>query len=115
MILLEQQDVKYTAFAQTVSQFADDFEVQQLQQFLENCKTQKKTDSPALEIPPSQEMDVLYKLALLGSLRKIKERANYLEELDPKYIPFAQKLKTLAQEFKDEEIIALIEKYLSVS
>ncbi|MEL7036155.1 MAG: hypothetical protein AAFO04_11115 [Cyanobacteria bacterium J06592_8] len=79
---------------------------------MENCQTQKQTVSPVLEIPASQESDVFYELALLGSMRKIKERANYLEKLDPKYIPFTHKLKTLAQEFKDEEIITFVEQYL---
>ncbi|MEL7035526.1 MAG: AAA family ATPase [Cyanobacteria bacterium J06592_8] len=68
--------------------------------------------SERLEIPPSEEMEVLYELAMLGSMTKIQERAAYLEELDPKYIPFAQKLKTLAQEFQDQVIIALVEEHL---
>ncbi len=65
-----------------------------------------------LVIPPSTEMEILYELAMLGSMRKIQERATYLEELDQKYTPFAQKLKALSQEFKDEEILTLVEKHL---
>lgn len=67
-----------------------------------------------LVIPPSTEMEILYELAMLGSMRKIQERATYLEELDQKYIPFAQQLKTLAQEFRDEEIVDLVEKHLHI-
>ncbi|MDY7020805.1 MAG: ATP-binding protein [Cyanobacteriota bacterium] len=109
---LKNKDEKYAAFVQKVSQLAEDFEVYQLQQFLANCQAKEVVVSQVLEIPPAEEMEVLYELAMLGSMTKIQERAAYLEELDPKYIPFAQKLKTLSQEFKDEAIIALVEEYL---
>ncbi|NEP53327.1 MAG: response regulator, partial [Moorea sp. SIO3C2] len=66
-------------------------------------------------IPPNSEMEVLYELAMLGSMRKICERAVYLEELDDKYLPFANKLKELAQDFQEAEILALVEKNLSMS
>ncbi|NEQ41385.1 MAG: response regulator [Okeania sp. SIO3I5] len=62
--------------------------------------------------PPPEEMEILYEFAMLGSMRKIQERAAYLEELDQKYIPFAQHLKNLAQEFRDKEITDFVEKYL---
>ncbi|NEO48448.1 MAG: hypothetical protein F6K55_31805, partial [Moorea sp. SIO4A3] len=66
-------------------------------------------------IPPNSEMEVLYELAMLGSMIKICERAVYLEELDDKYLPFANKLKELAQYFQEAEILALVEKNLSMS
>ncbi|MDY7024154.1 MAG: hypothetical protein SWJ54_22865, partial [Cyanobacteriota bacterium] len=103
---LKQNHQGYTTFIQKISQLVDNFEVHELKQFLKDCQTE------ALEIPPSEEMEALYELAMLGSMRKIREKANFLEELDPKYTPFAQKLKTLAQEFRDEEIITWIEQYL---
>ncbi|MEM1169770.1 MAG: ATP-binding protein [Cyanobacteria bacterium P01_H01_bin.35] len=62
--------------------------------------------------PPPEEMEILYEFVMLGSMRKIQERAAYIEELDDKYIPFAQHLKNLAQEFRDQEITAFVEKYL---
>lgn len=62
--------------------------------------------------PPPEEMEILYEFVMLGSMRKIQERAAYLEELDEKYILFAQHLKNLAQEFRDQEITAFVEKYL---
>ncbi|MCU0532653.1 MAG: response regulator [Hydrococcus sp. Prado102] len=62
--------------------------------------------------PPAEEMEILYELAKLGSMRKIRERATYLEELDERYHPFANKLKDLAQGFQERAIVALIEKYL---
>ncbi|AOY79647.2 AAA family ATPase [Moorena producens JHB] len=67
-----------------------------------------------LVIPPPAEMEVLYELAMLGSMRKIRQRANYLEELDTKYIPFGKKLKDLAEGFQEQKILALVEKYLEM-
>ncbi|NEP53940.1 MAG: response regulator, partial [Moorea sp. SIO3C2] len=67
-----------------------------------------------LVIPPPAEMEVLYELAMLGSMKKIRQRANYLEELDTKYIPFAKKLKDLAEGFQEQKILALVEKYLDI-
>jgi CheY-like chemotaxis protein len=66
----------------------------------------------SLIVPAAEELEVLYELAMLGSMRKIRERATYLEELDERYIPFANKLKDLAQGFQEKAIVALIEKYL---
>jgi CheY-like chemotaxis protein len=109
---LQKSDQRYTTFTQKVEKLAEDFEVQRLQVFLAECQTQRNQPPQLLEIPPAEEMEILYELAMLGSMRKIQERATYLEELDKKYSPFAQKIKALSQEFKDEQIIAMIEKYL---
>lgn len=57
-------------------------------------------------------MEILYEFVMLGNIRKIQERAAYIEQLDQKYIPLAQHLKNLAQEFRDKEITAFVEKYL---
>ncbi|MEL7035646.1 MAG: ATP-binding protein [Cyanobacteria bacterium J06592_8] len=113
---LKNLDQTYRTFAEKVIQLADNFEIKKLIEFFTDCQTQLQTqlkiDSQDLEIPPVEEIEVLYELAMLGSMRRIQERATYLEELDQKYSPFCQKLKILAQEFKDEEIIALVEKCL---
>lgn len=64
-----------------------------------------------LEIPPSEEMAILHQLAISGNMGKIKQRAVYLKELDQKYIPFALRLTSLAEEFEDEKIIKLVERH----
>jgi signal transduction histidine kinase/DNA-binding NarL/FixJ family response regulator len=64
--------------------------------------------------PPVEELETLYELAMLGSMRKIRERADYLEELDSQYIPFAQKLKDLVQGFQEKALLALIERHLGL-
>jgi signal transduction histidine kinase/response regulator RpfG family c-di-GMP phosphodiesterase len=109
---LQISNTQYTSFAQKVEKMTDNFEIKALQQFLQDCQNQGNPATQSLEIPPLEEMEVLYELAMIGSMRKIQEQATYLEELDQKYIPFAQQLKTLAQEFKDEEIISWVESHL---
>ena len=68
--------------------------------------------SEYLVAPPIEEIEILYELAMLGSMKKIRERAFYLEELDQKYLPFANKLRDLAQGFQEKAIVNLIEQYL---
>ncbi|MBF2021479.1 MAG: hypothetical protein IGR93_15580 [Hydrococcus sp. C42_A2020_068] len=46
-------------------------------------------------------------------MRKIRDRCAYLEEIDEKYLPFANKIKDLAQGFQEKAIVTLIEKYLN--
>ena len=62
--------------------------------------------------PPPEEMAILYKLAMLGSMKKIRQRATYLEELDERYAPLAAQLKDLAQGFQEKEIVNLVKQYL---
>ncbi len=64
-------------------------------------------------VPPNSEIKILYELAMLGSMKKIHERAIYLEELDEQYAPLAAKLKDLASNFQEKAIVSLIEQYLS--
>ncbi|MGK7895616.1 MAG: ATP-binding protein [Xenococcus sp. (in: cyanobacteria)] len=64
-----------------------------------------------LTIPPPEEMKILYQLAMLGSMKKIRERAIYLEKLDEKYTPLATKLKDLAQGFQEKAIVNLVKQY----
>jgi PAS domain S-box-containing protein len=65
----------------------------------------------AMIIPPQEEMDVLHRLALAGNMRDIRERANYLKDLDPRYEPFVRRLQSLAQRYQSEAILALVERY----
>ncbi|MEM7758053.1 MAG: ATP-binding protein [Cyanobacteria bacterium P01_A01_bin.40] len=64
--------------------------------------------------PPAAEVEILYELAMLGSMKKIREQADYLAELDPSYVPLANQLRYLAQGFKEKEIVNLIEGFLTV-
>ena len=65
-----------------------------------------------LIVPPPEEMEILYELAMLGSMKKILERAIYLEQLDEQYAPLAIKLQELAQDFQEIAIVNLVKQYL---
>jgi signal transduction histidine kinase/CheY-like chemotaxis protein len=75
----------------------------------------KVDEEQPLIAPPTEDLEVLYELAMLGSMREIRDKALQLEELDNKYIPFAQKLQSLAKGFEDEKIVILIEQYLETT
>lgn len=66
-----------------------------------------------LVVPPLNELEVLYELAMIGSMRQVRERADYLEDLDAKYIPFCQRLKELVQGFQEKALLAWIEHHLN--
>jgi predicted ATPase/signal transduction histidine kinase/CheY-like chemotaxis protein len=66
-------------------------------------------ESAPLIPPPLAELETLYELAMLGSMRDIREHAQQLSALDDKYRPFSRKVQELAQTFDDEKILALIE------
>jgi len=61
--------------------------------------------------PPSGEMIVLRELARIGNMRTIRERADYLKGLDPRYRPFAEQLARLAEQCQSKAIANLVESY----
>jgi CheY-like chemotaxis protein len=61
--------------------------------------------------PPAQEIETLWQLARIGSMREIRERADYLRSLDPAYAPFAARLDTLAQGYHSKELAAFVGRY----
>lgn len=60
--------------------------------------------------PSQEELEHLLELALRGNMRGIRERAEYLETLDERYISFAMLLHKLAQEFERQQIVSLIQR-----
>jgi PAS domain S-box-containing protein len=71
---------------------------------------QEECDNPVL--PPPDEMTALHQLALAGNMRKIRERADYLKQLDPRYAWLARKLRSLTETYQSKAIVALVERYL---
>jgi len=66
-------------------------------------------------IPPSlEELTQLYDLAMQGRIKALRNRAETLEQLDKQLIPFARKLKKLAQSFQIEEIQEFLKGYLDM-
>ena len=69
------------------------------------------TEAPLVP-PPADELEILYELAMMGKMRRIKKQAALLQELDEKYIPFANKLQALAKGFQRQPILALLKEYM---
>jgi signal transduction histidine kinase/DNA-binding NarL/FixJ family response regulator len=72
-----------------------------------------KQEEESLIVPPSIELVSLYQLAILGNIGGIREWTSHIEQVDSKYIPFAQKVRDLAINFEDERLLDLVEKYLA--
>jgi len=64
-----------------------------------------------LVVPPAAEIDILWQLVRIGSMREVRERANYLQALDPAYGPFAARLHTLAQGYHSKNLAAFVARY----
>jgi hypothetical protein len=55
-------------------------------------------------------MSVLRRLARVGNMRSICERADYLKGLDPRYAAFAAQLRGLAEGSQSKAITTMIER-----
>jgi CheY-like chemotaxis protein len=64
-----------------------------------------------LVVPPAREIEVLWQLTRIGSMREIRERAGYLRTLDPAYASFAARLDTLAQGYHSKELAAFVARF----
>jgi len=62
--------------------------------------------------PPADIVQTIYDLILDGDIDAIIEQASRLIPLDNKYIPFAEKLQRLADEFDLDKLQAFVEPYL---
>jgi hypothetical protein len=60
-------------------------------------------------LPPPDELSIFLDLARRGHLRGIGERAARLKQQDQRYARFADKLRELAQGFKEKALLALLE------
>ncbi|MGH8807185.1 MAG: ATP-binding protein [Noviherbaspirillum sp.] len=65
-----------------------------------------------LVAPPPSEMDTLYRLAMAGNMRDIRQYADHLVQLDACYRPFAGRLRELAREYQSKAIVNLVEQYM---
>jgi hypothetical protein len=56
-------------------------------------------------------MQVLRRLALAGNMRSIRDRAEHVKGLDPRYATFAARLHALADGYQSNAITTMIEHY----
>ena len=62
--------------------------------------------------PPAEEMEVLHRLARLGNMQRIVEQANHLVQLDERYRPFANEVRSLAKNYESKALLKLVAQYL---
>jgi signal transduction histidine kinase/CheY-like chemotaxis protein len=72
-------------------------------------------EETAMAVPPAHEIETLWQLAQIGSMREIRERAAYLRGLHPAYAPFANRLDTLAQGYHSKQLVAFVARFRSDS
>jgi signal transduction histidine kinase/CheY-like chemotaxis protein len=68
-------------------------------------------EETGLAVPPAEEIEILWQLVRIGNMRKIVERAGYLQTLDPAYAPFASRLHALAQGYHSKNLAAFVARY----
>jgi signal transduction histidine kinase/ActR/RegA family two-component response regulator len=68
--------------------------------------------APALVAPPGGEIERLYKLAQIGDMRDIRVRAEHIAALGAAYVPFAQRLRELADRFQSRAILDLVTQFM---
>ena len=71
-----------------------------------------KPETESLVPPPSDEMAILFDLAMKGDLSGLQKRALQIEQMDEKFKPFAQQLCQLIDDVAEDEILRLLERYM---
>lgn len=64
-----------------------------------------------LVTPPPEEIELLFDLAMRGNLKGILKQTAKLEQLDENFISLAARLRQLAKNFQEKEILELISQY----
>ncbi len=67
----------------------------------------------AIVAPPQSEIEALYELAMMGDIRGIREQAKKIELLDDQFVPFAQHLSQLANNFQEKQILEFVKEYMN--
>jgi signal transduction histidine kinase/ligand-binding sensor domain-containing protein/DNA-binding NarL/FixJ family response regulator len=71
------------------------------------------TDPGDLAAPPPEQLEALYELARLGDMAGVQQHALRLERISPRYRPFAERVRRLAEAFDDEQIQELARRHLA--
>lgn len=70
-------------------------------------------ETNVLIAPPLKELEIFYELAMLGKMSRLRKRTIHLERLGQQYVPFATKIRDLAERFERKQIIQLVKPYLT--
>lgn len=77
----------------------------------EDSGEEKENRDAVLVPPPLEEMAILYRVAMSGNMRAVRERAEHLQSLGSQYRPFAVRLRELADNFQSKAIVQLVRDY----
>jgi DNA-binding NarL/FixJ family response regulator len=62
--------------------------------------------------PPARVMDILLRLAREGDMRGLVQQATRIADLDERYLPFANRVRLLAQGFESKALLKFVEQSL---
>jgi CheY-like chemotaxis protein len=64
-------------------------------------------------LPPTEVLEPLMEMALLGDLSALAERTDRLEALHASYAPFAERLRELAEGFEEQAVLSLLKRAMN--
>ena len=73
----------------------------------------KGIDLSELTPPPPAELEQLYRWAEMGRLPRIRQYMDHIEAMGETYAAFVQVVRTLATEFRQQELVNLLDQYRS--
>jgi hypothetical protein len=76
---------------------------------------ERESSATSLMPPPREELAVLLDVARMGDMTAIIERAEHIRSLGEEFIPFAKRLRALAERFEEQQILNLIRKNMEVT
>ncbi|MBW8831863.1 MAG: hypothetical protein JF606_21055 [Burkholderiales bacterium] len=74
------------------------------------ARRRDEPDDAHLVAPAVEELEALHRLAKIGHMCSIREQAERLGELDAHLLPFADRLRSMADRFESRAILELIER-----
>ncbi len=77
----------------------------------ETGQVEKDASAPFV-LPPAEEIEALFKLALIGNVRGVEKQIAQLEHTNEKYKPFVAQIGQLARNFKTRQLRKLLKSYL---
>jgi DNA-binding response OmpR family regulator len=84
-------------------------------EYVEVVTPEREVSAKILIPPPREELAVLLNLARMGDMTAIMERAEYIRSLGEEFIPFAERLRVLAEGFEEQKVLILIMQYLEMA
>jgi hypothetical protein len=75
---------------------------------------QQGTDD-TLVIPPLSDLKLLYNLTIDGNFNRLRHHLDQIEQMDPRYISFAQHVRRFAKTLDEEAICKFLKHYIGES